>query len=480
MDGHLTQALSRRLSSPTSTRRQRICILAPHRSGANAFLASQLREVGHEVTLTAPERLGPSSFPLGGSAALADSYRVYHWLKQRSFDTVWFADHGAPGYYSLLARHQGLAFAATRFGLLIEGPTLWRLDAEGGFLDDLDRLECDAVERRCIELADGVSFTDPAVHPWMEDRGWPSPRRCLDDLSSLPDVKAGAPPRPFPLVSVCLVHHDRPALLLQALASLEAQDYPHFEIVLVDDGSRTPAAHETLARLEPLFLAHGWPLVRQANRYLGAARNTAVRHARGDYLLFMDDDNLARPHELSTLVRAAGRSGADVLTTFMDFFEGDRPPASEIPLCRWLFAGTDSLVGVARNCYGDANALVRRCVFDNLGGFTEEQGVTHEDWEFFARAVLRGYRLEVVPEALFWYRQTPGSMVRSTPPARNYARSLRPFLEEVPPAYRDLLRLTQGLALSNLRLRECGEKPLRYRLADFLYSLVPAAFRRKR
>src|SRR5262249_7309060 len=151
--------------------------------------------------------------------------------------------------------------------------------------------------------------------------------------------------------------------------------------------------------------------------------------------------NLAKPEEIGLLVRAAEQSGADVLTTFMDFFEGDSPPRlGEPPSCRWLFAGTDSLAGVARNCYGDANALVRRCAFDSVGGFTQDEGLPHEDWEFFARAVLRGHRLEVVPEALFWYRQTPGSMYRSTPPGRNYARSLRPFLEEVPPAYRDLLR----------------------------------------
>lgn len=381
------------------------------------------------------KQLGPAPMPLGGSAALAQSFLVYDWLKQQTFDEVWFTDHGAPGYYSLLARRQGLAFASTRFGLLVEGPTLFRLEADNRFLDQLDQLEADAVERRCLALADVVEFDNPAVQPWLEARDWPAPN----------SEPVAVPPPRLPLVSVCLVHHDRPRLLRQALASLEAQDYPHFEIVLVDDGSRTAVGRQFLAQLEPLFLARGWPLIRQANRYLGAARNTAARHARGEYLLFMDDDNLAKPNELSVLVRAAEHSGADILTTFMDFFAGERP--SPRPLCRWLFAGVDSPVGVARNCYGDANALVRRDTFLQVGGFTEEQGVTHEDWEFFARAVLRGHRLEVVPEALFWYRRTPGSMIQTTSSARNHARSLRPFLECAPPAYRDLLRLTQGLAL---------------------------------
>src|SRR5262249_24996565 len=151
--------------------------------------------------------------------------------------------------------------------------------------------------------------------------------------------------------------------------------------------------------------------------------------ARGEYLLFMDDDNYARPHEISTLVAVAQRTGADIVSTFMDLFEGDEPPSEgQKPCCRWLFAGLDTMAGIARNCYGDANALVRRSVFFALDGFTEDRGVTHEDWEFFARAMLHGYRLEVVPEALFWYRLAPGSMIRTTSPQANYARSLRPYL----------------------------------------------------
>jgi GT2 family glycosyltransferase len=419
------------------------------------------------VSVLCPAELGPAPLTLEGSRALADSYLVYQRLRRQSFDIIYFHDRGAPGYFSLLARRQGLVFPSTRLCLLAEGPTLWRIEHEGDFLDHLDQLECDALERRCVELADAV-VGDEDVLRWMSERDWPRPL-LKNTVTTVLDR--------LPLVSVCLVHHDRPEQLRQALASLEAQDYPHFEIVLVDDGSTTVAARAFLAGLEPLFLSRGWPLVRQANRYLGAARNAAARHARGEYLLFMDDDNVARPHELSTFVRVAERTGADILTAFADLFEGDGPPGEDDrPLRRRLFAGVDSLVGVARNCYGDANALVRRSAFESLGGFTEEQGVTHEDWEFFARATLRGCHLEVVPEPLFWYRLSAGGMHRSTPAAQNYARSLRPFLEEVPASHRELLRLTQGLALSNQRLRQQlgldgrADKPLRYRIADILHA----------
>jgi GT2 family glycosyltransferase len=263
--------------------------------------------------------------------------------------------------------------------------------------------------------------------------------------------------------------------LLQALESLRRQDYPHFEVVLVDDGSTLPEALTRLDLLEPEFRERGWKVIRQDNRYLGAARNTAARAAAGDYLLFMDDDNIAKPHELSTLVRIAERTGADVVTTLMDFFTHIGANGEPLLESRWLFSGVNSLaVAVARNCFGDANALVRRAAFDAVGGFTEDHGVTHEDWEFFVRIVLHGLKLELVPEALFWYRLDPRSMIRTTPHVANYRRHLRPILEEAPEPYRELIQMAQGLALRDAvgspatRFSVLAQplRPLRYELAD--------------
>src|SRR4029079_13237891 len=61
-------------------------------------------------------------------------------------------------------------------------------------------------------------------------------------------------------------------------------------------------------------------------------------------------------------------------------------------------------LGVFTNCFGDSNCFIRRRVFEALGGFTEDYGIGLDDQEFFARAILRGFKLRVVPEALYWYR----------------------------------------------------------------------------
>jgi GT2 family glycosyltransferase/glycosyltransferase involved in cell wall biosynthesis len=263
--------------------------------------------------------------------------------------------------------------------------------------------------------------------------------------------------RSTPTVTVCLTHRNRPAFLQQALQSIEQQTYERLEVVLVDDGSDRPDALAFLERIRPHFDRRGWKLVRQPNRFPGAARNTAARHATGKYLLFMDDDNVAKPDEVATLVTAIQTSGADIVSCFLDVFQTPAPPAQESrALFRWTFIGGCASLGAMQNCFGDTNSLMARRVFERLGGFTEDFGIGCEDWELLAKAVLAGYRLQVVPEALVWYRQT-GSGVNSTTVAQsNHVRALRPYLEALSPEQRNLLLLAKHQALSAQAFGDAG------------------------
>lgn len=664
------------LSVPTSSSLPgplRICIVSsefigPVRNGgiATAFttLAKALTAAGHRVTLlytsgTACEnnsiehwiaeygREGIDFVPLPDNPALRidapffarRSYSCYQWLCTRDYDVIHFPEWGGIPYYSLLAKHQGLAFTHSLLCVGTHGPTLWAKQANAEYLEKLDELEVNFMERESVALADVVISPSGYLLDWMTQQGWKLPQRsfvqqnilpydarraqgahdagcrtideivffgrlearkgpivfcdaldilarenvrdvritflgksapimgsdglsyvrqraanwpwatrvitdydhhqamrylrqpgrlavipslsenspytvleCLganipfiaSNVGGIPELIAGgeqktvcfppkgaalarrlreimssgiSPAQPAvdpaaneerwvawhaeaktvpkavsppatakPLVSVCITHFNRTAYLGQALDSIKAQDYRNIEIIVVDDGSTDPGALAQLDRLESEFHRNGWRIVRQENRYLGAARNTAARHARGDYLLFMDDDDIAKPYKISTYVRVAQRTGADILTSCMDYFSTDTPPASrQKTVKRYLPLGAAPSVGFFRNCFGGANALIRRSAFEAMGGFTEDYGIGYEDWEFFARAVLRGLRLEVVPEALLWYRVKKESMVRSTSRYANDMRKNRAYLEVVPPALHDLLQAAQGL-----------------------------------
>jgi len=239
----------------------------------------------------------------------------------------------------------------------------------------------------------------------------------------------------MPFVSVVMTHFNRPHLLKWAVESVQLQDYPaeRYELVLFDDASTAPAVAAALDAMEEDFLARGWTIVRsKENVYLGAARNKAVKSTKGEYILFMDDDNYAKPHEISTFVRAMRSSKADVLTSFVDFFWGEDRPDITSDRPSYMFLGGSADVGAFKNCFGDANCFVRRDSFDAIGGYTEDHGVGFEDWEMYANASLRGFKVDIVPEAVYCYRFTQGSMQKSTDFFKNRRRSLRPYLDSLP------------------------------------------------
>jgi glycosyltransferase involved in cell wall biosynthesis len=257
-----------------------------------------------------------------------------------------------------------------------------------------------------------------------------------------------------PLVSICLAHFNRPQELSEALESIKALHYKNFEVVIVDDGSTNREALAYLAHIEQQD--HGFPLkvYAQPNLYLGASRNLAASHARGEYILFMDDDNLAKPQELSLMVAAMEHANADIITCFSDTFKSrDVHNLDQAAGKRIVYIGADLTSGMFRNPYGDSNCLVRRNAFEKLGGFTEDYKIGRDDQEFFSRAVLQGLKLYVLPEAVYWYRISEVRMRKNQFSLfAGMQRVGNPYLElpGLPVEYVNILRYTQGLAAVKL------------------------------
>lgn len=250
----------------------------------------------------------------------------------------------------------------------------------------------------------------------------------------------------LPFMSVVMTHFNRPRLCRQAIQSVRDQDYPphRMELVLVDDASTHPDAQSFLDEIQPEFDQRGWTIIRsKVNQYLGGARNTGFRASKGEYVMFMDDDNYAKPHEVRTFATAMSKGGADILTSFVQFFWSAESPlnAEEVSGDRpsYLFLGGDREVGAFKNCFGDANCCVKRSAFEAIGGYTEDKNVGFEDWEMYANATLRGFRVDIIPESVYYYRFTKGSMQRSTDYLRNRRRSLRPYLHSLPPEVHPVL-----------------------------------------
>lgn len=248
-----------------------------------------------------------------------------------------------------------------------------------------------------------------------------------------------------PLVSVCVTHHERPEFLKLALKYLDAQSYPNIEIVIVDDGSVSAGAINALARIEASEWRFPVRIVRTTNNYLGAARNAAAKVANGEFLLFHDDDNVAEPYEVEAFVAAALNSKADILTCQSYVFRANdaRGPFSDPQKARSIEfypIGIGGVFSFFRNRFGDANALVRRDAFEKVGGFTELRGVGVEDWEFFLKAYIQGFKIGVVPDPLFHYRVSTNGML-ATGDVLSYQERIYSAVDHVRPTLvGDLLR----------------------------------------
>ena len=272
--------------------------------------------------------------------------------------------------------------------------------------------------------------------------------------------KARAAGMQTPLVTVCIIHHERPELVRMAVESVLAQDYPALEAVLVDDGSESAAALAALNALEGELAERGGRVIRQENRFKGAARNAAAAAAQGEWLLFLDDDNVLFPDAVSRLVRAALFSGADCVPAASIRFYGDGDPrgdAGSLGAPR-RFLGTARAWSRLLNVVGDTCALVRREAFEAVGGFAEEYRVGIEDLTFFNHLVVAGHQIEPMPDPAYYYRigktSTKG-LNRSVEAAR--ARVLAPWL----PRLADEERTYQVYAAA--RIRALGESEDRFR-----------------
>lgn len=121
-----------------------------------------------------------------------------------------------------------------------------------------------------------------------------------------------------PLVSIIVPVYQVEDFLNQCLKSLISQTYTHYEIILVDDGSKDSSSElcdSWSARYRNIFVIH------QSNQGLSAARNTGMRSAKGEFLFFVDSDDTVDSHLLEICIDTIFRTSADVAIYRFDLID---------------------------------------------------------------------------------------------------------------------------------------------------------------
>jgi glycosyltransferase involved in cell wall biosynthesis len=259
---------------------------------------------------------------------------------------------------------------------------------------------------------------------------------------------AATAPRETPKVSVCISYFNRPHLLEQAIESLRRQTYPNIEVVLVDDASPSTESQTYTKALGAEFAARGWQVLRnKTEMWQSASRNRAVRAATGEYVLIMDDDNVAHPEEIETLVSVAQRTGAEAIWCLQHLFEGDNYPEpvdDKQARVEFFPVGPFPSVGAVSNTSGDLNALFRRQTLLDMGGYVARTGVGCEDHVLGLEVAVRKIPWAVVARPLYSYRFSEGQMANRLNNLALYLshrRVLDPYVNRLPTDLADVARL---------------------------------------
>lgn len=199
-----------------------------------------------------------------------------------------------------------------------------------------------------------------------------------------------------PKVSIIVTCFNHAKYLDEALQSIFNQTYPNWECMIVDDGS-TDNSGEIAREWEtkdPRFV-----YLYKENGGVSSARNLGIEKAKQDYILTLDADD---KYEASFLDKAMKVLVSDeqlgIVSSWGQYFVGDQ-------LFQVYRLSGKSTVDFL--FYNDAvgTSLFRKKCWEQVGGYDGNPKNGYEDWEFYLRVCALGWKVHVIEEVLFFYRQ---------------------------------------------------------------------------
>lgn len=221
-------------------------------------------------------------------------------------------------------------------------------------------------------------------------------------------------------ISVIVLIYNVESYLHQCIDSILAQTYTDFELILVDDGSTDHCGvicDEYAQKDDRVRVIH--------QEYLGvsAARNTGVDAVKGEYIVFVDSDDVVLDTYLETLLNVALAQQADIsvcgMITFADGTTPNLNPCQDVSV--EVMTGRDACLSIYRMdgkvpvmAWGK---LYRTSLFD---GIRYPVGRIHEDDATTPRVLYRAKRVALSSEQLYLYRQRAGSIMGATFSAKRF------------------------------------------------------------
>lgn len=227
-----------------------------------------------------------------------------------------------------------------------------------------------------------------------------------------------------PKISVVVPTYNCAKYLTQAIESVLTQSKPAFEIIVVDDGSTDETASVLAFYKDKISVIH------QQNRGVSCARNVGIEAATGDWIAFLDSDDIWFPNKLELYIEAMNCFPNSVVyysefTVLQADRKGNYPSINSLNnsstdiSCDSEHSGWIYHQLLLTNWVHTSSALVNKSIFETVGKF-DENLIIAEDWDLFLR-ISRYGQFYKIKQPLSLYRITPNSLTKTIKPI-NYTK----------------------------------------------------------
>ena len=212
------------------------------------------------------------------------------------------------------------------------------------------------------------------------------------------------------LVSVIVPVYNVGAYLQQCLQSIASQSYAHLEVIVVDDGSTDDSG-----KIADEWASHDnrFRVVHQPNGGLSAARNTALDHATGRYVTFVDSDDFIAPQYVEVLCQLIQESRAQAaLCGWHLYADGDAVPKPDDASHSRTYTAAEAANHIFYQRKGLTQSVCARLYDASV--FRDVRfpvGMLYEDLAVLMPVMQNSQTVAFTPQRLYYYRQRQGSII---------------------------------------------------------------------
>lgn len=201
--------------------------------------------------------------------------------------------------------------------------------------------------------------------------------------------------------------------LKRCIKSIQEQEFKDFECILIDDGSTDDSG---LICDQYASIDNRFKVIHKKNGGLSSARNVALDIIKGQYICFLDSDDMIHPQMLEILYKKLLQTNSDIVSTPLQVFKTENIDALFIDNVKLEVLDKKQFI---ENLFPDnfgkisvtaCGKLYRKEIFDN---FRFPEGVIYEDLHVYLDILLKCKTITIIDTPLYYYYQNPTSITRS-------------------------------------------------------------------